>query len=76
MALHRDAYIQAAMKIIAGPEHDEISPEQDKIEVPESKTPQSVKLMDCHSEQPGVSTTSGMLDETSKPLVEMASLQN
>jgi len=39
MALHRDAYIQAAMKIIAGPEHDEISSEQDKIEVPESKTP-------------------------------------
>ena len=76
MALHKDAYIQAAMKIIAGPEHDDISPEQDKIEVPESKTPKSVKLMDCHFEQPGVSTTSGMFDETSKPFVEMASLQN
>jgi len=36
MALHRDAYIQAAMKIIAGPEHDDISPEQETIEVPES----------------------------------------
>jgi len=38
MAVHRDAYIQAAMKIIAGTEDDIVS-EEKTMEVPDSIIP-------------------------------------